>query len=288
MAEPARHLPLPPDEDLDDETSEPAVLQRWVERPDGHLELVEMPLTPELFLDPQLEDKMVQGQLHGEVTHDLAGLLKTYLRSKRDDVVVLWDVKHYLVPGLPAPAPDVSVIYGIHQKDFEEKLDSFDVAKEGVRPSLVIEVVSPKSARIRRTDKVDKVKLYQTAGISEYLILDPPRRKNRYRYEWTGYRLDAWGFYSPIEPEADGALFSETTGLSFTVSPRRERYYVLDENGEPLLSHGETDKAWKAEKEAREKEAEARRAAEEKAAHAEAELARVREELARLRKSNLS
>lgn len=281
MAEPARYLPLPPDEDLDDETSEPAVLQRWVERPGGRLELVEMPLTPELFLDPQLEDKMVQGRLHGEVTHDLAGLLKTYLRSKRDDVVVLWDVKHYLVPGLPAPAPDVSVIYGIHSKDFEEKPDSFDVAQEGVRPSLVIEVVSPKSARIRRTDKVDKVELYQTAGISEYLILDPPRRKTRYRYEWTGYRLDDQGFYSPIESRADGSLFSETTGLSFTVSPRGERYYVLDENGQPLLSHEETDKAWKAEKEAR-------RAAEEKTTQAESELARVREELERLRKTNLS
>ena len=42
--------------------AEPGItLLRWVERPDGRLEQVELPLTPELFLDPQLGDQWMQG-----------------------------------------------------------------------------------------------------------------------------------------------------------------------------------------------------------------------------------
>lgn len=269
MAEPVRHLPLPPDEDLDDETSEPALLQRWVERPDGHLELVEMPLTPELFLDPQLEDKMVQGPRHSEVTTSLVVLLRSYLQSKRDDVLVLSDVKHYLIPGFPSPAPDVSVIYGIRWSHDEEWPESFDVAREGVRPSLVIEVVSPKDARIRRTDKKDKVQLYQQAGIPEYLIVDPPRRKTGFRFQWTGYRLDSWGRYRSIEPDADGALLSETTGVRFNVSPRGDLIIALDPvTGKELQELISDERV--------QREIEARNAA-------EAEVLRLREELERLK-----
>jgi len=159
---------------------------------------------------------------------------------------------------------------------------------EGARPSLIIEILAPIGSRIWRTDKKDKVEIYAKAGIQEYLIVDPPRRKNGFRFLWTGYRLDARGFYSPIEPRADGSLCLGNDRLTFTVSPRGERYHVLDENGQPLLSHEETDRAWKAEKEARKKEEEARRAAEEKTARVETELARVREELERLKKSSLS
>ena len=45
----------------DDESSGTVLLQRWIERPDGRMELLERPLTPEDFLDPQLEDTLVQG-----------------------------------------------------------------------------------------------------------------------------------------------------------------------------------------------------------------------------------
>ena len=39
------------------------VLQRWVER-SGRMESREIPLTPDLFLDPQLGDKILQGSRH--------------------------------------------------------------------------------------------------------------------------------------------------------------------------------------------------------------------------------
>ena len=94
MAEPARNLPLREETEPDDEESETVFFQRWVERPDGRLELLEMPLTPEVFLDPQLEDKMTQGPKHSEATTDLASYLRDFLLSKRDDVLVLSDEAH--------------------------------------------------------------------------------------------------------------------------------------------------------------------------------------------------
>ena len=79
MAEPARkHLRR---EDREPDT-EPSVvlLQRWVERPDGSLELLEMPLAPEDFLDPQLEDKMVQGGPHHSAVQSLSVMLGRHFR----------------------------------------------------------------------------------------------------------------------------------------------------------------------------------------------------------------
>ncbi|HSF39345.1 MAG TPA: hypothetical protein VLT87_06085, partial [Thermoanaerobaculia bacterium] len=131
MAEPARNLPPREDDELDDEESGPPTFLRWVERPDGRLELLELPLTPEVFLDPQLEDQMTQGPKHSEATTDLASSIRDFLLSKRDDILVLSDVKHMLgIPGLPNPAPDVSVIYGIRE-DFEDldEAESFDLRK---------------------------------------------------------------------------------------------------------------------------------------------------------------
>src|SRR5215470_14761485 len=100
MAEPARKAPHeirgePDDGVLGDELDDPSdapVLQRWVERPDGRMELVELPLTPELFLNPQLEDTMVQGRLHGRIRQFLIELLGRHFASE-PDVMVLEDMK---------------------------------------------------------------------------------------------------------------------------------------------------------------------------------------------------
>lgn len=266
MAEPARNPPPPWDTEPDDDESGTVLLERWVERPDGSLELLEMPLTPEVFLDPQLEDKMVQGQWHSETGWKLAADLAHFLLSKRDDVLVLWDVKHYLgIPGLPNPAPDVSVIYGIRRRKDEDRPESFDLLKEGARPSFVAEVISPKDRRIRKVDEVDKVEIYQRVGIPEYLLIDTPRRKNGYRFQLKGYRLDSLGRYRPLRPDREGRLFSEQTGLGFAVSPKGDRILLVDAaTGKTLLSREEQEEALKA---------------------AEAEIARLREQLERFKES---
>ena len=74
MAEPVRKPMEPGLQDEEDE--EPGItLQRWIEGPGGRMELLEIPLTPELFLNPQVDDHMTQGRRHGDTAREIAGVL---------------------------------------------------------------------------------------------------------------------------------------------------------------------------------------------------------------------
>jgi hypothetical protein len=120
-----------------------------------------------------------------------------------------------------------------------------------------------KAGCIRRTDEVDKVKVYEMAGIEEYLLVDLPRRANDHRFQLKGYRMGPDRRYLPMQPEAQGRFVSETTGLAFGVSPDGDRIYVFDlETGERLLADAEQEEALKA---------------------AQDELARLRAEIERLK-----
>jgi Uma2 family endonuclease len=263
MAEPVRKMPTAhgehrlPDEELG------IPLLRWIERPDGKMEQVELRLTPELFLNPQVGDQIMQGERHGDMATDLYRLLKSHFR-KQPEILVLFDVKHLFGLELPGPSPDISIIPGSQKGD----RFSFDVETEGTLPCLIIEVVSPLDSKIRRTDLKDKVEVYQLAGIREYLILDSTLRDRRYHF--LGYRLDSSGRYRRIEPDEEGRTLSETTGLWFQVSPDGERILVFEyPGGRRLLNLDE-------EKDRAEQEAQARKSAEEENARLRAELERLR------------
>jgi Uma2 family endonuclease len=201
MGVPARNLPIAWDDGTDDDESDGPLLQRWIEHPDGRVEFVERPLTPEDFLNPQLEDKVSQGKRHARFRRQLSDLLDRHFGPAAQ---VLEDVVHELGPGLPCPSPDVSVVPGVSAGDGEEA--SFSVTKEGVRPALILEIVSPSKRSIREVDEVDKVEVYSRAGVPEYLLVDLPRRGNGYRLGLKGYRLGADGRYRPLEPDARGHL----------------------------------------------------------------------------------
>jgi Uma2 family endonuclease len=256
MAEPVRKTLFHEPEETDDAP----VVQRWRARPDGSVELLEFPLTPEYFLDPRIGDKMVQGGPHSLAVHDLFGRLLRWA-SRHPDVLVQSDVKYLLGLGLARPAPDVSVVRGLANP--RRSFTSYNVRKEGIPPCLLIEVVSPGSARIRNVDEQDKVVHYQKAGVREYLLLDLPRPGNQNCHSFHGYRLNAMGLYRPLEPDAEGLLLSETTRLRFGVSPDGQSLFVVDdETGESLLSEMAEAEACKA---------------------AESEVARLRAEIERLR-----
>lgn len=279
------------------------MLQRWVERPGGGFELVEMPLTLELYLNPRLGDKMTQGELHADLLAELKELLGRYFKPQLG-VKVLMDVKHLVSPRR-GPSPDISIVRGVRNPG--RKLTSFNIAKEGGVPSLVIEVVSPIDARVRKMDEVDKVKLYERVGIPEYILVDPPRQANDHRFLLKGYRLDRLRRYQRIEPDAQGRLLSEATELIFGVSAEGHRIEVFNaRTGERLESPAEVELARKAAEERATREAkrairettarkvaedraarEAKRATQEEAARkaAEEELARLRAQIGRLKKS---
>lgn len=241
-------------------------LQRWVELPGGSFELWEAPLTPEDFLDPQIGDTMVQGAPHGHVAACLYELMYRKLHS-RPDVLILIDVKHLLAPR-KGPAPDVSIIRGLAHPDRE--ILSFDLREQKIPPCLIIEVVSPTDRRIREVDERDKVKLYQRIGVEEYVLVDLPRRANRHRFRFSGYRLGPDRRYRLIEPDTQGRILSETTNTLFGVTADGSWFELFDATtGERMLSPVEAE-----EKAVREEQA--RR-------EAEAENSRLRQEIERLR-----
>jgi Uma2 family endonuclease len=264
MAEPVRKIsteqPETPDREVP-ETEPGMTLLRWVEGPSGKLVQVSMSLTPELFLNPRVGDHWSQGTRHSDTARQIADLLDHIFRSA-SDVLVTFDLKHLFGPDLPKPAPDVSVIRGVRDRDADR--ESFDVVKEGVRPCLIVEVISPLSSSIRRTDLVDKVGVYRQAGIEEYLIVDSTRRDRR--FSLLGHRLEGSGSfarYEPIEPDDQGRVLSETTGIWFQVSPDGNRILLFEAaTGQRLLTWEEEETLRKA---------------------AEDEVARLRAELDRLR-----
>lgn len=280
----------PPEGILDEENLEPdtesvvALLQRWIERPDGSLDLLEIPLTPKDFLDPHVEDKWIQGWRHSRTLSSLYLMLYCHFRSEQD-VIVLCDMKHLLGPGLPGPAPDISIVRGVRDPDPDMYI--YSAMEQGIVPCLIIEILAPFDARIRRTDEVDKVALYQRISIPEYLLVDLPRRATGHRFRVKGHRLNPEGRYRPIEPDAQGFLLSETTHLRFGVSAAGDQIEVIDaRTGQRLLGLLELDDAHEAAKEKAAREAQERRAAEERAAREEqgrraAEEKAAREEVAR-------
>jgi len=81
--------------------------------------------------------------------------------------------------------------------------------EEGGRlPDLIIELLSPSTAKKDRTEKRDLyARVFRTA---EYFLCDPETR------EVEGLRL-ADRFYQPIPPDENGRLWSEQLGVSFGV-----------------------------------------------------------------------
>jgi Uma2 family endonuclease len=263
MAEPVRTSPA-----LETQTEEevPSTFVRWVRGADGRFEPRSFPLTPEAFLDPRVGDTMVQGYSHAIASMELFELVRRYFLS-RPDVLVMHDVKHLLEPRR-GPSPDLSVILGA--QNIDRNMESYNLARYGIAPSLIIEVVSPKDSRIRRVDEEDKVGLYARVGVAEYVLEDMPRSGTGWRYRLRGYRLDEKRRYRDIVPDAQGRLLSQTTGLLFGVSPQGDRIEVtVAATGERLLYPIE--------------EVEARKAAEERTKAAEAEIDRLRREIDRLR-----
>jgi hypothetical protein len=87
-----------------------------------------IPLTADDLLDPQMGDEIPQTQAHSTSLLRLFYFLSWYYESRE-------------------PSPDIAVIPGARKIGARE---SFDVVKEGVRPGLIIEVVSDLAPELRR------------------------------------------------------------------------------------------------------------------------------------------
>ena len=232
--------------------------------PNGTVTWTKIPLTPDDFLNPQLGDYMPQDHSHARLAVDIQTKLEKYLS---DRAMILFDTKLlWGIPGLAEPFPDITVIPA--KIDWDTRDSCFDCVKHGVRPCLIIEIMSPQYAG----DDTKKVKIYERAGVQEYIIINPHFKKQAKALELIGYRLTGHS-YQRIPLDSQHHLLSKTTGVKFTVDTLTKRELILldGQTNQPLLTNLE--------------EQAARTQAELRAQAAELELAQLRAELAQLRQT---
>ncbi|MBI2875954.1 MAG: Uma2 family endonuclease [Candidatus Tectomicrobia bacterium] len=258
---------------------------RWrsVLLPDGGEISVQVPLTPEDFLNPQEGDFVPESTFHATAINDLYSLLRARFGADPNTAVFSDLIIRWGIPGLSDPAPDIAVIPDVRDRDRNRR--TFKVREEGTRPLLIIEVVSPD---YRKQDLIDKVEIYERAGVQEYVILEQREQRGQVIDLITGYRLEG-DHYRPLLLEDDGRMVLQTVGL-----------YISLQNGKVMLEDAATGERLHTAEEAeaaRAAEAQARAQAEQRAQEAEqrvqaeaqaraelaAQLEALRAELARLK-----
>jgi Uma2 family endonuclease len=229
--------------------------------PDGRKEYVQVPLTPEDVLHPQEGDHIMLGDAHSDDTSYLKNVLRTQLADDAtarvfNDLSIYWDNVE-----LGHHSPDIAVIFGIRRA--RRNWTSFYVAKEGVRPSLIIEISSPST---RKIDFHDKRKDYYQAGVPYYVIADEQIRRGQRSLRIMGYRSGRRG-YERLALNRQGRLWLEPAGL--WLGQEDGRVVCWDAAGKRLGNYTEVDRARAAAEQARD-------AAEERVRQLEEELHRLR------------
>jgi len=204
--------------------------------PSGEETYDQIPLTAEDLLDPQWGDQVVQNSEHQDYNTDIYIKLKNHYANDPtvrvfSDLKMMWGI-----PGLKEPAPDIAVIPNLKNK--KASRSSFDVVKEGTRPCLVIEMMSEGYPG----DDTKKVKIYEQAGVTEYIIINPHSNEAKPYFEMWGYRLNSVGKYQRIIPNTQGHLLSQTTHIWFCLSKKGQRLRLKDTvTGSFLLTHEESE-----------------------------------------------
>lgn len=175
-------------------------------RPDGTEDFDQIPLTLEDVLHPEEGDFIIQTPKH---VADWVYLNQVFQARLADnpDAVVMSDCRiDWGVPGLKAHGPDVAVCFGVRRR---YDWGTFDVAAQGSRPALVIEVVSPD---YRDNDVTIKVDHYHRAGVPQYIIVDDLGNDEDRRLELVGYRYEPRG-YRRQAPDEHGWLWLDAVRL---------------------------------------------------------------------------
>jgi len=249
---------------------------RYVKRvgPDGEETLDQVPLSLEDVLFPETGDFIVQTDAHSSDLTYLRDVFKARLAGQATMVVVSDCRVDWNLPGVRPLGPDVAVFAGI-----ERHCDwaTLDVAAEGARPLLVVEVTSRDT---RQNDVTKKVDFYHRAGVPLYVIADVLEEDDfERRLELIVYR------HTPeanerIRPDERGWIWLEPIGVWLGVAPEARLGYDRLACFDPATGVEIGD--YTAISQALEAEARARTDAETRAALAEARIRALEAELKRL------
>lgn len=205
-----------------------------VVQPNGSIQTVQVPLSEAEFLHPQEGFHLPNTTFHNDIAGAAKDMLTRRYANHPDvgvfrDLLIKWDIE------LGDHCPDTFVAFGIRDK--QQNRAAFEVVQEGVRPTLIIEVVSP---RYRKTDRETKVVQYAQAGVQEYVILDRRRYRKQTLDEVLGYRL-VDGHYQPLTPDDDGRILCQTIGVWISL---QEQLVMEDaETGKRLMTSLELEAA---------------------------------------------
>ncbi len=197
---------------------------RWVPNDaiDGRHKLRAIPLSLEDILHPEYGDEIMHSEAHERRRMYIYGAL---LAQTADDpsAVVLSDVRiAWDVPDLKAHGPDVMLIFGVRQR---QNWTTFDVAAEGVRPSLIVEIVSPEYAALDRSTKLEH---YDRAGVPVYVVLDTVETRDgeQLRVLAYGKQLD---IYEPLPADERGRIWIAPARLWLGIE--QNELVIYDERG---------------------------------------------------------
>jgi Uma2 family endonuclease len=195
-----------------------------IDLPDGTSKSVRIALTPEDFLHPHEGDHFVEGSMHDLLRGYLRDVFRMRLQDNPAALVLSNTGIYWDDPKLGHHAPDVSVILGIARP--RPHWPSFHVAKEGTRPSLMVELVSP---LYRKEDVVDKFREYHQARVPHYVIFDRQHDDD----PWTikAYLRNPQR-YVPQPLEDDGRYWLEELNLWLAVDGQNIRCFDGDTNEE--------------------------------------------------------
>jgi Uma2 family endonuclease len=203
---------------------------RYVRRDlgDGNYQMEQVPLTLEDVLHPKEGDQVTHSEAHQRRIRYLCNVFLARLADDPtavvlDDVRIAWDL-----PDLKPHGPDIMVIFGVRAR---KNWSTFDVAEEGVRPALVIEVPSPETASLDRSNKLEE---YDLAGVPLYVIVDAFTLAKQPRLRLLGYTRTPNGL-QVLPPDARGWLWLEPVRLWLAVQDNELVCY--DEAGTPVADY---------------------------------------------------
>ena len=189
--------------------------------PDGTVRTTRMALTLKDCLYPEEGDHMSNNAEHHDISTYLEGALTQALVGVAGalvsgDLKFLWGRA-----GMGNHSPDIAVTFDVTDPA-KPRRSSFNVVEEGVRPTVIFEVVSP---NLRENDVGTKLDEYHRLGIQYYVIVDQedeesPRTLSAYRWTPSGY--------ASLKPDARGWIWIDPVKLWLEAEEFRVNCYDAD------------------------------------------------------------